>query len=143
MRISIFTIGLLAIFINVPSISQVISSENELSFEMSYDIHVNYPALSISKTKLEEANTLNDLDRNYKPTWVREYLSVEVQASYKGKLQTASSMNDILSLDQQAIMKRADRGSSIIIKVKYIPENTLKQNEPKEHIFSFKIHPEK
>ena len=48
----------------------------------------------------------------------------------------------MLTPQQKEMMHTADPGSEISISVLYIPENTLKQNDPKEIKFSFTIDPE-
>lgn len=110
--------------------------------ELSYEVNVNFPALSISKNQLKEANSLIDLNKHYKPSWVREYISVQISTSYQGKIQNAVSTDDMLSQEQKDLMDEADEGSEIMVNVQYIPENNLKNNEPKEIDFAFIINPE-
>ncbi len=118
------------------------SSQNSLTNELSYEVNRIYPPISITKEKLNEARTLIDLNANYKSSWIREYISVELLASYKGRIRKAVSKNDTLSQEQKDIMNRADLGANIAVKVQYIPENTLTHNDIKEINFSFTVDPE-
>ena len=110
--------------------------------ELKFEVNTIYPPLSIKKETLKSAKSLVDLNQHYKSSWVKEYVSVEVLTSYKGKIKKAVSQNDILSQAQKSIMKKADVGSDISVKVKYLPKNTLTNNDVKEINFSFKINPD-
>ncbi len=110
--------------------------------DLKYEVNRIYTPLSISKAKLNKAKTLAGLNRNYKRSWVREFISVEVLASNKGKKRRVMSKNDVLSQEQKNIMHQVDVGTEIEIKVQYIPENTLKHNDPKEFSFAFIVNPE-
>ena len=69
---------------------------------------------------------LSEVYRNY------PYISVEILTSYKGGIRKAVSKNDTLRQEQKDIMNMADLGTDISVKVQYIPDNTLKHNDPKE-----------
>lgn len=101
-----------------------------------------YPPVSITKEKLNEAQTLIDLNVNYPTSWVKEYISVEILTNYKGTIREAVSKNDTLGQEQKDIMNMADVASDISVKVRYIPENTLKHNDAKEINFTFTVDPE-
>ena len=118
------------------------SSQDNVTNELRYELERAYPYLSISKAQLNKARTLSDLDWRYKPSWVKEYISVEIVTSYKGKIKTAVSKDNKLSQEQKDMMSNADPGKDITVNIKYIPENTLKHNEPKEHDFIFTVNPE-
>lgn len=120
----------------------LVSSQEGLANELSYGVHRIYPPISISKEELKEAVTLMDLDKKYKSSWIREYISVEILASCNGRIQKALSKSDVLSREQKDIIHTADVGMDISVKVLYLPENTLKQNAPKEISFSVAIEPE-
>ena len=89
-------------------------------------MHVNYPPISISKEKLKEADSLIHLNKRYQSSWIKEYISVEVLTTYKGKIKKAASKNDILSQEQKDHMKMADLGTNISVNVQYMPENNFK-----------------
>lgn len=132
-------IGLLFMVITLPFHS---FSQDSLAFDLSYEINKVYPYISISKKQLKEAKTLVDLNRHYKPSWVREYISVEIWTNHNGKTNKAVSESDNLTQEQKDIMNMVDDGSDISVKIKYVPENTLKENEPRETDFTFTIEPE-
>lgn len=119
------------------------SSQDSSTFELSYDVHRSYPYMSITKEKLNEAHTLSDLDKNYKSSWVKEYISVEVLTSYQGKTRKTVGKNNMLSFEQKDAMKTADVGTDISVKVRYVPDNKLKHNDPKEINFTFVVEPER
>lgn len=118
------------------------SSQEVSTDEITFKVNRIYPYISIAKEKLNEANTLRDLHPHYKSSWIREYISVEILTTHEGKISKAVGKNDILNQKQKDVMKMADLGADISIKVRYIPENTLKHNEPKEMNFSFTVDPE-
>ena len=118
------------------------SSQGILTKELSYEVNRIYPPISITKETLNEAHTLIDLNVNYPSSWIREYISVEILTSYKGTIRKAMSKNDTLNQEQKDIMNMADVGMSISVKVRYIPENTLKHNDAKEINFTFLVDPE-
>ncbi len=125
------------------------SSQDSFNDELQYEVNrINLP-ISIKKERLNEANTItdlnnetNDLNLYYKSSWVREYISVEVLTSYKGGLRKAVSKSDAFSQEQKDIMNMADVGTGISIKIQYIPENTLTHNDIKELDFTFTVLPE-
>ena len=102
-----------------------------------------YPSPSITKEEVRKAHALIDLNKHYKPSWVREYISVEISTHHQGNIKKSTGKNDILTQEQKEQLNSADVNTEIAVKVKYIPENTLKQNDPKEFNFSFKIDPDR
>lgn len=118
------------------------TSQDDLAFELSYEVNRIYPSFSITKEKLKEAHTIADLNRYYKPSWVSTYISVEILASHEGKTRKAMSKQDSLSQEQKDLMYKADVGAGISVRVQYMPENTLKHNEMKEIDFTFTVEPE-
>lgn len=124
--------------ITIPSlgVSQETSS-NELKFE----VNRIYPYILITKDELNDAKTLSDLNRHFKSTWIRSYISVEVITIINGEKNNSFSTSETLSQEQIIKMKKSDVGSDISIKVKYIPENTMANNDPKKLDFTFSIDP--
>ena len=118
------------------------ASQDNLTNEPRFEVNRIYPYISITKEELNEANSLTDLNRHYKSSWIREYNSVEVLTSYKGKIIKSTGKNDALSQEQKNLMNMADAGADISVKVKYIPENTLTHNDPKEISFTLTVDPE-
>ena len=123
-------------------------SQDSVTNELGFNVNRVYPYISISEDKLKEAHTILDFknqvrDNNleYNPSWVKEYISVEILTSYKGEIKKAGSKNDTLSQEQKDIMMMADTGSDISVKIQYIPENTLTHNDPKELNFTFTVDP--
>jgi len=134
MRIRIFILLLLLPLMAV--------SQDSLPNEFTYEVNRVLPYISISKDSLKKAETLIDLDRNYKETWVRNYISVEILASQNGKIENAISENNVLSQEQKDLMLGADSNTDIKVIVHYIPENNLIHNEAKLNDFTFSINPD-
>lgn len=130
-------IVLVLISLGIFGTSQKTTSNDDLE----YNVNRLRAPLSVEKETLDKANTLVDLNRNYKSSWVREYKSVEISAIHKGKVRKAVSNNDVLSQEQKNIMYKADLGTEISVKMLYIPENTLKNNGVKEYSFEFLVNP--
>lgn len=114
-------------------------NQDSISNEIHFQVNRIYPFVSITKEQLNQAQTLIELNRHYKSSWVKEYTSVEILVFYNGKKRKAISKNDILSQEQKDLMKMADAGTEIDIKVLYLPDNSLKYNEIKEMGFSLTI----
>lgn len=118
------------------------SSQDSLAFDLSYEVYRINPPLSISRETLNEAHTLSDLNENYKPSWVKEYISVEILTSHKGMIKKAMGRSDTLNQEQKESMYMADMGSDITVKVRYIPDNNFTYNDIKEINFTFTVDPE-
>lgn len=117
------------------------NSQDNSDYELKCEVNRVLPYISITKQELNEAKTLIDLNRRFKPSWIRKYISVEISANEKGKLTKATSENDFLTKKQKVLMNSADPSTDILVKIQYLPENNLKQNEVKEMSFSFIIEP--
>ena len=112
------------------------------SDEVRYEVNLVYPPLAITRAQLDTAETVADLNRHFKSEWVREYLSVEVITYYQGKRMKATSEAGTLSQKQKDILHAVDAGSDVRVNITYIPENTLKVNDPKEDGFTFMVMPD-
>jgi hypothetical protein len=114
-------------------------AQNDLKFEINKVL----PFISIQENKLNNINTLTDLNKRYPASWVREYISVEISA-YKNGIQTkASGMSDALTQEQKELIRLADRTSDIAVSVLYQPENSLKNNSVEQYDFKVAIMPDK
>lgn len=126
----------------IPAFPYPGSSQDNLTGALRFEVNRIYPPVSVTKDKLHEALTIKDLDPYYKSSWVKEYISVVVSARDKGRTRNAIGKNDILSQEQKDLMNKADRGTDIEVKVQYMPQNTLSQNDVKEINFTFTVEPE-
>jgi len=129
---------LLLITIALPNIS---FAQEASTTELTFEVNRVFSPLSMTNEKLAEAQTLNDLNHFYRPSWVKEYYSVEILTTHQGKIKKSLGKNDIITPEQKESMTMADAGSDITVNVHYLPQNTLKQNDPKEMNFSFKVVP--
>lgn len=114
------------------------TNDNDLNFNV--DI-INKP-LSISKKTLNNAKEIAHINQYYKPSWIKEFKSVEISAMQNGQLVSAASKDDQLTQEQMNIMQRVDVGSNIQVSMKYIPDNNLSYNDVKEYYFEFIVNPE-
>lgn len=101
-----------------------------------------YPPFSLSAAQLRKANSLNDLNPHYKSSWVKEYLSVEIAGMQDGSIITANSQSDILNQAQLSLLKAIDHDKAISVRVRYIPDNDLSQNDEKEMEFVLSVEPD-
>ncbi len=138
-----FNYQLIAILFVALTFPQFGFSQDSFIDEPDYEVNRVFPYISVTKEKLKEAQTLIDLNDRYKPSWVRTYISVEISASHDGKLKKVANKSDTLSQKQKELMLMADANTDISVAVQYIPENTLKQNDPKETTFTFAVDPDK
>jgi hypothetical protein len=120
----------------------IISAQEPRPQPLDYGISINYPPLSIPKQTLLDGNTLVELNKHYKPSWIRSHKGMTVRTIHNGKERQAFGPDDTLTKEQKNNMLTSDSGSSISISVKYIPDNTLKNNEIKEYKYSFVVDPD-
>jgi len=116
-------------------------SQDQEDFEMSYEVNKIFPAVSISSDNLLLAKEIKDLNKHFKKSWIKKYLYVEVKTQEKGVQKSARAKSDQLSEEQKELMNAADLGSEIVVSVNYIPNNSLKHNDPKVFDFSFSVDP--
>lgn len=135
-------IQLLTLLFIMLTFSTIGTSQDDLTFELNYEMDLVYPPLSIPKTQRDKAESIVDLNKHFKSSWIKEYKSVEVSTIQNGIKKKSIGKNNVLTQEQKDMMKSADTGTETLIKVRYIPDNTLKHNDVKEFKFSFLVHPE-
>lgn len=121
----------------LPMCGQAIDAKN-----FSCEIHKVFPPLSIERVIMQEARTIQDVHRQFKPEWVKEYIAVEVHTLHDGEKKIAKSTDDVLTAVQLENLRSSDVNSDIYIKVDYLPDNSLVNNEPKMYDCTFKINPD-
>ncbi len=144
LQLSTFIMSFL--LLNLPSIF----AQNEVSGNPPFEVHQQYPYISVSKTQLSKAIKLEDLRNNYnklhleyKPAWVEKYISVEIQVCQDGEIKKAIGTNEQLNSEQKDLLANADFDKEIQVKINYWPKNNLLHNEPKVIDFSFSVDPDK
>lgn len=133
---------LVVLILAILALPMISIAQDDPSQDFQYDIKINYPPLSIAKDTLHAAHTLLDLNKYYKASWVKSYNSVDILTTINGELTKATSPTDRLTAEQKDIMYRADVGTAITVKARYMPDNTLSHNELQEFNFSFTIDPD-
>lgn len=116
--------------------------QEDLPYDFKADIYIDYPYLSIPRTTLEEANTLRDLNKHHKSSWIASFKSVELTTYQNGEKVVTQSQDSILTKEQKQLLYKADYGSEINVKVIYMPKNKLSQNEEHEMNFTFTVDPD-
>lgn len=135
--------SILILYFSLCLSSVVLLGQDSNAFDPVFDVNKVLAYISVDEDKVNDLKTLKDIDHRYKESWIKEYYSVEISTQIKGVRKLTKSKDDQLTKEQISHIKRADLGSEIMVKVDYLPNNTLKQNEPKELNFSFTIDPAK
>jgi hypothetical protein len=111
--------------------------------ELPFQVQTLYPPNSISREQFNSAKHLVEFDRFLKRSWIKTYRSVEVLTSHKGKVTKTLFKNDELNQELKDLIARADTGAAIKVRISYIPENNLAENDPKEMDFTWSFIPDK
>jgi len=144
------TIKILTLLFSVLLLNQdSFALDDTQSTSPPYEVHQVYPYISVSKQQLMEANTIselknknNHLDLEYKSEWISEFFRVEIQVCQDGELKSAIGKSEIFTEEQKELLASADSEKEIQVRINYLPNNQLIQNEPKTIDFSFSIDPE-
>lgn len=80
---------------------------------------------TIKQTSLDKALWLHDLSDNYPSSWVKKYVSTEIEATSNGKLVKAKGNNAALSVAQRQLLKKVDLSTNIMVTVQYKLENVV------------------
>ena len=111
--------------------------------DLKFEINKVLPFISVQENKLNKINTLTDLNKRYPSSWVRKYISVQISAFRNGTHTKASGISDVLNQEQKELIRLADRSRDIAVSVRYLPENSLKNNTVKQYDFKVSIMPDK
>jgi hypothetical protein len=112
-------------------------AQNDLNFK----INKVFPFVSIEENKWTEINTLQDLNKHYPASWVKEYVSVDIFAFKNGTKIKASGMSDVLTQEQKELIQSADRNRNIAVQITYLPNNSLENNTAKQYDFDMTVMP--
>ena len=123
----------------VASITCMIGQDDAV---FAYEVNRVYPPISLTQEAFDDVRTIEDLNQYYKPSWIREFKSVQVTTTHAGVTKTSVSADDTFTAEQIDNIKASDRGVDIEVVIDYIPENTLRHNDPKTYDFKFIIDPE-
>ena len=133
------------LFFNLPA---AFSQDKEIQHP-PYEVHQQFPYISVSKAQLVEAERLEDLKNNhnqlhleYKSAWIEKYIAVEIQVCQDGELKNATGTTNQFTKAQKELFANADLEKDIQVRISYWPKNDLTYNEAKEIKFSFSILPE-
>ena len=126
---------LIVLFIGLLSLPTEAFLQDNLGFDLGYEINKVYPSLTINRPSLHDIQTIIDINPHYKPAWVKTYSSVKVRAVINGKSIISTSKNDTFTQEQLDIMRESDFGSDIAIKILYMPENNLTQRSARVQLY--------
>ncbi|MGE0560671.1 MAG: energy transducer TonB [Flavobacteriales bacterium] len=90
--------------------------------DLRYGIRAKYRR-PVQQETLKKAQLINDVISGYPENWITTYLSVEILATCNGKIMTAKSKNNVLTLEQKNILNAIDLNTDIIIHIKYKYDN--------------------
>ena len=123
------------------TLSTFTHAQDSAEFELSYEVKKVYPSFSVTKDSIQKSKTLKDIKYHYETSWIKDYLSVETSVVKNGNKETLVTKDDILTEEQKKLMLEADNNSEISISIKYIPQNTLKDNQARTMDFNIAIDP--
>lgn len=112
-----------------------------ISQSIPFEINVNHEPLSISQDQLHTATNISDLNRMFRPEWIREYHSVSISAIQENKIVQVQGSNGSLNEEQKQFLHNLNFPTTVSVSIYYTPENNLKDNPEREEIFSFSIQP--
>ena len=136
MKSSLYFLIIIASLFSVRGISQTSGTA-----DLNYEVNRVFPYLSLTNNELKAATKLADLNHRYQPVWIKAFVTVEISAICEGRTRIAVGKNDILTREQKEIMNLADAGTDIAVKVHYLPNNTLTNNDIKVLDFTFTVDP--
>ncbi len=109
---------------------------------LHFDVLRVYPPIAPTRAELESAQALPDLNPHFRSEWIRSYISTSVTTLQNGIIKTDFGNSELLTQKQKTAILSADIGSEVRVSIKYLPENNLRDNEPKEMHFTFVQEPE-
>jgi hypothetical protein len=110
--------------------------------DLKFEVNKVLPFAPIQENQLAAINTIADLDKRYPAGWVKEYISVDISAFKSGIKTIASGTSNVLNQAQKDLIQSADRNSDIAVSVKYLPENSLINNNVKQYDFKVTVMPD-
>lgn len=98
--------------------------------------------LSLNKSQLSTADEIVDLNPHYKPSWVKEYKTVEIITVQDGMERVAVGTDDRLTPEQQRNLTDVDDDSEVVVSIRYIPDNSLPHNDEHEINYTLAVNPD-
>jgi TonB family protein len=92
--------------------------------DLNYDVHGKYKN-PVKKEVLNHARSMSDIIPYYPSSWVTNYISSEIEATYNGNTRLASGKNEILTEEQIRILNTVEPGTNLVIKIKYNYKNPV------------------
>ena len=91
-------IQLLTLLFIMLTFSTIGTSQDDPTFELNYEMDLVYPPLSIPKTQRDKAESIVDLNKHFKSSWIKEYKSVEVSTIQNGIKKKSIGKNNVCLL---------------------------------------------
>ena len=125
-------------------ISQDISTTADtILIDVQCEIDVIDAPLSLNKSQLAAADEITDLNPHYKPSWVKEFKSVEIRTVQDGMERVAVGNDDRLTPEQQQNLETVDDDSEVVVSIRYIPDNSLPINEEHKIKYTIAVNPDR
>jgi hypothetical protein len=110
--------------------------------DVQCDIDVIDPPMSLNKSQLAVAKSIVDLNPYYKRSWVKEFKRVEIITIHDGEERVALGTDDGLTPEQQENLLAVDDDTEVIVFIRYIPDNSLPNNEEHDIKYTLAINPD-
>lgn len=114
-------------------------AQNSLDTELKFEVNKVYPSYSINRAQLHDAKTIKDINRYFKPSWIKKYESVTINTIHQSQSKKSNSKSYELTSEQKQMILMADVGSPITVDISYIPNNSLAVNEIQNMTFTLEI----
>jgi hypothetical protein len=108
--------------------------------DMSF-LFVEKDVMGVMQNTMQDANALMDIHPGYKAAWVASYIATEITLVENGTSTTATGVDGNINAAQKSLLKNAAAGSKVIVRVKYMPDNTLKHNTEQEMDYTYVVIP--
>ena len=126
-----------------PFISQDASANGHGTLsKIECKIDIVDPPLALNRTQLAAADDIEDLNPHYKPSWIKEFKSVELRTVHEGVERTSFGIDDRLTPEQKSNLQTVDEDTEVIVSIKYIPDNSLPENVVREIKYKLPINPD-
>jgi TonB family protein len=92
------------------------------SQDFTYEIHGKYER-PVKNEMFAEAKLVSDFIEGYPVNWIKDYVSVEISSTLDGIPVKATSTTEVLTFEQQNLLKRTGLGTALVISVVYKSKN--------------------
>jgi len=120
----------------------VVTGVDTVLTDIQCEIDIIDAPLSLNRSQLASADRIAHLNPYYKPSWIKEFRTVELRTIHDGVERTAQGSNDILTVEQKQNLKSLDDDSEVVVSIRYIPDNSLSNNPEREIEYIIPVNPD-